>query len=212
MRVPRTHGLPNLTSGVIVMRSRELMRSVYGNSRAGSKTPSQFVSPNSSARLVMDLRGPCPSRASSTCGCTAERSVPWRGQDKWPQRTGGQRLRRRPGRNHPRSAASIETAEWHTGPFRTASQHDQSDASPPQVLLVPNPPIGREQQLETCLFGSNQQSAVAERGPAFGLCGMDGVPRQLANQPLRRPVVKENEHRWEWPLRAGSPRRNRARR
>src|SRR5688572_12228820 len=75
MRVPRTHGLPNLTSGVIVMRSREPMRSVYGNSRAGSNTPSQFVSPNSSARFVLDLRGrvlrghlpPADARRSEAC-------------------------------------------------------------------------------------------------------------------------------------------------
>jgi hypothetical protein len=43
------------------------------------------------------------------------------------------------------------------------------------------------------------------------LGGVDGVPRQLADQPLRCPVVKENEHRWEWARRGGSPPRNRAR-
>jgi len=37
MRVPRTQGLPKRTSGVIVMRSKELMRQVYGNHLAASK-------------------------------------------------------------------------------------------------------------------------------------------------------------------------------
>jgi hypothetical protein len=27
------------------------------------------------------------------------------------------------------------------------------------------------------------------------LYGVDGVPRKRANQPLRRPVVKEDDHR-----------------
>jgi len=38
IRVPRTQGFPNRTSGVIVMRSNELMRQVYGNHLAGRKT------------------------------------------------------------------------------------------------------------------------------------------------------------------------------
>lgn len=35
------------------------------------------------------------------------------------------------------------------------------------------------------------------RVPALGLCGVDGVPRKRADQPLWRPVVKEDGHRWE---------------
>ena len=56
-----------------------------------------------------------------------------------------------------------------TGPLGAASQHDQRHAAHSQVLLVADPPIGRQQQVEACLLGSVQECAVAERIPAFAL-------------------------------------------
>jgi hypothetical protein len=34
------------------------------------------------------------------------------------------------------------------------------------------------------------------------LCSVDGMPRKRADQPLRRSVIKEDEHRQE-PIRSG---------
>jgi hypothetical protein len=53
-------------------------------------------------------------------------------------------------------------------------------------------PIGSQQDVEAGVFRSVQERTVAERVSPFRLCRVDGVPRQRADQPLRRPVVKED--------------------
>lgn len=83
-------------------------------------------------------------------------------------------------------------------------QNDEGDAACSHVLLVADAPVGREQQLEARVLGSVQQRAVAERVPAFGLCRVNRVPRQRADQSLRRAVVKEDEHRRGQGRRGGS--------
>jgi hypothetical protein len=55
-----------------------------------------------------------------------------------------------------------------------------------------------------------QERTIAEGVPALGLRRVDGVFRQRADQPLRRAVVKEDEHRRERTGRAGSQPRSRA--
>ena len=74
-------------------------------------------------------------------------------------------------------------------------QDDEGDAASLQVLLVPDAPVGRKQQFEPCLLGGVQERAVAECAPTLRLRRGDGVPRQRTGKPLRRPVVKEDEHR-----------------
>lgn len=70
-----------------------------------------------------------------------------------------------------------------------------------------NASIGGDADLEARLFGCLQERTVAERVPASGLRGVTRVPRQQADQALRRPVVKEDERRERVRL-AGSRRRN----
>jgi hypothetical protein len=61
-------------------------------------------------------------------------------------------------------------------PPRTARQNKKSDTARLEVLLVADPPVGCEQQLEARLFGGVEQRAVVERVPASGLRRVDGVP------------------------------------
>ena len=96
-------------------------------------------------------------------------------------------------------------------PPGTASEDDDGDTPCGQVLLVADAAVSREEQIECCLLGSVQERSIAERIPALGLCGVDGVPRKRADQPFRRPVIKEDEHGQELVRRAGSQPRSRAR-
>ena len=60
MRVPRTQGLPNRTSGVIEMRSKELMRQVYGNYSLPAKPWLESIAvavPGVSRRVATLCRG-----------------------------------------------------------------------------------------------------------------------------------------------------------
>jgi hypothetical protein len=97
------------------------------------------------------------------------------------------------------------------GPPGATRQNDEGDAAHSQVLLVADSTVGRDQQLEPRLLGGGQERAIAECVPALCLRRVDRVAGQRADQPLRRAVVKEDEHRRGPRRRAGSEPRTRAR-
>src|SRR5215212_3127899 len=82
-----------------------------------------------------------------------------------------------------------------TGPLGAAGQNDKRNAPPSQVLLVADTPVGREQQFEPRFLCGVEERAVVECVPTLGLCGLDRVPGQRADQPFGRAVVKEDERR-----------------
>ena len=93
-------------------------------------------------------------------------------------------------------------------PLDATRQHHESDAACRQVLLVADATVCREQQIEPRFLGRVQEIAIAERVPSPGLRRVDGVPGQSMSQSLRRPVVKEDEHRWGPGPREGSQPQN----
>ena len=97
-------------------------------------------------------------------------------------------------------------------PLGAARENDEGDTARAQVLLVPDAPVGREQNIEAGLFCGLQERPVAESIPALGLSGVDGVPGQRADQPFGRAVVKEDEHRLQPDQRGDSAPRSRVRR
>ncbi len=80
----------------------------------------------------------------------------------------------------------------HQRPLRAAREHDDRNSAGAQVLLVTDPAVGGEQDVEACLFCSAEQRAVAEGVPASGPSRVNGVPGQRVGQSLRRAVVKQH--------------------
>ena len=60
--------------------------------------------------------------------------------------------------------------------LRAPYQNDEGEGAHGQVLLVANATVNGDQDLEVGVLRDLQESAVAERVPALGLCGVDRVP------------------------------------
>src|SRR5580658_184909 len=110
----------------------------------------------------------------------------------------------RPGGVH-RCCDRFET-QTYPRPFGGAREDNDRNLPSRKVLLVPDSPVRRDEQVKSCLLSGVQQGAVGQPVPSPGLGRDNGVKRKDSGETDRRSVIKPNEHRPAWNP-AGSGRR-----
>src|SRR6266542_6219890 len=107
--------------------------------------------------------------------------------------SGGHKLQVTP-RSHAIHGGGDSVSVWLDPRPKWTGQHEHSDPSATEVLLVCDALIRGDEQIESVRFGGVQKPAVFETFPAQFASSRDGVTSKGAAKGTRRAVIEEYPH------------------